>query len=316
MRCCIIFIFFMLSFSIYPYAVTFEELSEGAKYGDALVTSGQGKIIYSWVREDSTSSRAKLQDLKAKEETPENKIRVRVNTKRVDLNYAFSGPKVRCDEKSIDLMPTGKTYQRNWQSAYNGEKVDFLQLDGTGANGLVRPKGAVRSDTAILRSDKFDPRFGATSILGVPVGSFLSGTSREGQLHDITMSGEETLDSVPCIIVEAAVSNSDIRYKVWIAPGQMYRPKKIEVKSDAGLKTITNVFKNHGGDIWFPELVTVNDYYFDETTGKPILAERYSLTLADTYKVNTEISDALFWISFPKGLNVYDWRTGTTQKTE
>lgn len=297
-------------------ASTLEELSEGANYGDALITSGQGKITFDWVRADSTSLRAVQQDKKAKEETPPNKVRVRVNTKRIDLNFAFSGPKVRCDEKSIDLLPTGKTYQRHWQSAFNGEKVDFVQLDGTGINGLVKPKGAIRSDTKILRSDKFDPRYFALSILGAPCGEFLLGTSKDGQLQNIRISGEEALDGIPCTVVEAGVTNADIQYKVWVASGQMYRPKRIEVKTSASLKVIDTVFKHYDGDVWFPEMISVKDYYFDEKTGAPVLEERFTLSINSSFQINTTVPDSVFQIKFPKGLKVYDWRTGATFKAE
>ncbi|MHB9028252.1 MAG: LolA-like protein [Candidatus Latescibacterota bacterium] len=287
-----------------------QTLTEGADYGDALVLNGKGKMHFSLVLVDSLSPRiavVKQERLKALEP---GHFLVFFNSRDVDVSFAFSGVKVWMEEKTIAPLPTGKRHVRNWRIVYDGEKVDFLRMDGIGPKGLIKPMGEVRAKD-ILREDQLDPRYYANAVQGIPVGSFLRGTAKEGALQNVRITGEETLEGVPCQVVEASVADSDVTYKVWIAPGRMYRPVKAEIRDNAGVKVVRSQFRQYGGEIWFPSQVTVEQFLFIEGSA-PVLNDRLTLTVAEDFQVNAGVSDNLFRLKFPKGLKVYDWRTNTS----
>jgi hypothetical protein len=288
-----------------------QSIREAAQFGDNVIISGKGNVTFEWAKDDSASSRAQELYKKAMDETPAGAFKVIVNSKIIDLFVAFDGPKVRCDENTVDLMPDGKTFNRWWQSAYNGEKMDLLRLDGIGTNGLILPMGSIQKDN-IISVDKYDPRFYGMGISGIPVEIFLQGSAREGNLQNLRITGEEVQNNMLCSIIEADVVNSDLHYKLWLDPGKMYRPVHIEKKTKTGLTTIHNTFKEYEGNVWFPEQVSVKTFYLDTSTQSFVLEEHCNLTLKPGFEVNTEVMDSLFEIAFPKGLSVYDIRTGSS----
>ncbi len=311
----ILFVVSVISGAEHSFA-DIKTLQETAQYSDPLVPNGKGTLSYVWVREDSASAHAQQSLKDALESISRDAELVWLNQAHGSVFFAFNGPKVRCDEKAPGVMPGGIPFKRHWQSAYNGEKMDFFRLDGIGKGGLIKPFGSIRDSKNIVPYDRFDPRYHAMTILGTPVGTFLNGTAKEGPLSGLVQKEDQTVDGVSCHVIEGAVTDSKVLYTVWIAPDRMYRPVKIEVKTGEGVKVVRNQFALHPGDVWFPKKTVVEDYYRDSVTGNLVLSERYTLTVADDYTVNTDVPDALFSIAFPKGLSVYDWRTGTSFKVE
>jgi hypothetical protein len=271
--------------------------------------NGKGRVSYSWVRVDSTSDRAKELIQKALDETPPGATKVIVYNKTIDIYYAFNGPKIRCDENTIDFLPSGRTFNRWWQSAYNGEKMDLLRFDGIGTNGLIHPMGSVQANNIIF-TDKFDPRFYGMGIMGIPVSVFLNGTANEGTLQNLRITAEELQDGIMCKVIEADVVNSDLHYKVWLSPLQLYRALHVEKRSHTSLIVVHNTFKEYLNDIWFPKDISLKTYYFDESTKTFLLEEQLLLAVQSDFEINTDVPNSVFEISFPKGLSVYDIRTG------
>jgi hypothetical protein len=208
-------------------------------------------------------------------------------------------------------MPNGKTFNRCWQSAYNGEKMDLLRLDGIGTNSLILPIGSIQKNNIIF-VDRYDPRYYGMCVFGIPVAVFLEGSALEGNLQNLKITGEEALDTILCTTVEADVVDSDIHYKLWLDQGKMYRPLAIEKKTKTGLTSIHNTFKEYDGNIWFPDNISVKTFYLDTDTQKFVLDEHFTLSVQPDFTVNTEVDDSLFEIAFPKGLSVYDNRTGSS----
>jgi hypothetical protein len=288
-----------------------QTLAEGAEYGDALLLNGKGKIQYAWALVDSLSPRILAEKQQKLSSVQKGRRIVWTNSREVDVTLAFSGVNIWMERKF--RTPTGKDGKnqlRTWRCAYDGEKVNFLRLDGIGKNGLVRPAGDVRQRD-ILQEDQYDPRYYAGAVQGVPVGAFLRGTAKEGALQNLRITGEETVDGIPCQVVEASVANTDVTYKVWIAPGRMYRPVKSEIRNNAGVTVARAQFRQYGGEVWFPSRVTVERILFIDGSA-PVLNDRYILTVADDFQINAGVSDALFQLRFPKGLKVFDWRTRAT----
>lgn len=307
--------FFLCGIGIGDVFADLPALQEAAQYSDPLVANGKGNMSYVWARVDSTSARSQALAQKALDSTPKGAVLVRLNQGDGTLFFAFNGPKMRCNEKTMGVIPGERAFKRHWQSAYNGEKTDLLRLDGIGKGGLIKPFASTYEKNTI-QVDRYDPRYNAMTIFGVPVGTFLKGVTREGAIADLVQMGDESEDGVPCHVVTGTVNGTDIRYTVWIAPGQTYRPKRIEVRTGGGLKVVRNQFVQHTGDVWFPKQTTVEDYYLDPATGKQVLSERFVLTVGNDYAVNTEVPDTLFSIPFPKGLSVYDFRTSMSYKAE
>jgi outer membrane lipoprotein-sorting protein len=151
---------------------------------------------------------------------------------------------------------------------------------------------------------------GGNAVQGVPVGKFLRGTAKEGALQNVRITGEEVLDGVSCQVVEASVVNSDVTYKVWIAPDRMYRPVKTEIRTGTGIKEVRTQFRQYG-EVWFPSQIIV-ELLFSLDGSNPEFRNRTTLTVDKDYQINTDVSDTLFQLRFPKGVKGYDWRTKTT----
>jgi hypothetical protein len=288
-----------------------QSIQEAAQLGDNVIINGKGNIAFEWAKDDSASTRARELYQKAMDDTPAGAFKVIVNSKKIDLFIAFDGPKIRCDENTIDLMPTGKTFNRWWQSAYNGEKLDLLRLDGIGTNNLILPIGSIQKDN-IISVNKYDPRYFGMCISGVPVSVFLQGNASEGKLQNLQITGKEIQNSILCTIIEADVVNSDLHYKLWLDPGKMYRPLHIEKQTKTGLASIQNTFREFEGNVWFPENISIKNFYFETSSQTFVLEEHFSLSVSPDFVINTEVVDSLFEIAFPKGLSVYDIRTGSS----
>jgi hypothetical protein len=286
-----------------------EIIREGALLGDNSIMNGKGNVSFVWVRVDSTSARAQELYQQAMDETPPGSTKVIVNNKTIDLYFAFNSPKIRCDENTIDLLPSGQTFHRWWQSAYNGEKMDLLRLDGIGTNGLILPMGSIQANNIIF-IDKFDPRYQGMCITGIPIATFLQGTAQEGQLKNLRITGEEMQDGILCKVIEGDVINSDIGYKVWLSPEKMYRPLNVEKRSQTSLIIVHNSLKGYENNLWFPEHVSVKTFYFDTDAKVFVLEEQLFLTVQSDFEINTDVPDSIFEITFPSGLTLYDIRTG------
>lgn len=285
-----------------------ETIIEGANIGDMLVTSGKGNLVFEYTRIDSLSKKAIGIDkeflLKA---LPGTKV-VTNNHEYIEIFYAFDGKKIRCNENSHNLLPPGVRYTRNWQWTYNGEKMDLLRLDGLGHNDLVKPMGSTRTDNDIP-VNRYDPRYNGLNISGTPVSSFLRGSFDGKKISDLRIIGEEIQDDLLCKVIRGQTETGDI-ITVWLAPRLMYRPKHIEIRSSYNeITVIHNTFKELNKS-WFPQKITKEEYYSDDNTGKKVLYTRETILIQSDFEINIALSNSLFEAKFPRGLTVYDYRTG------
>jgi len=296
--------------SITSYAQTnLETLIEGADFGDMVVVSGKGDVVIEYTRVDSLSKKAQDDDQSILSKlTPEQEAVIR-NQLNINLSFTFTGPKIRCDENTMNLLPTGRWYTQNWHWAYNGEKMDLLRLDGLGENGLIVPLGSVRTEN-VIPVERYNPRYNGMQIMGTPVGSFLRGSLGSKTVEDLEIIGEEIQDGIPCTIVSGHIVDTDETIIVWLAPGIMYRPKHIEIRSSDASTIVHNTFREHSGGIWFPEYMVKEEFYIDSKSGEEVLYKRDTLAVQDNYELNIELPDSMFEVEFPVGMMVYDFRIG------
>ncbi|MBT4483809.1 MAG: hypothetical protein HOC71_09050 [Candidatus Latescibacteria bacterium] len=304
----LIILFQICSLSVHAES-DLETIITGADLGDNLVTSGRGNLIFEYVRVDSLSLKARSNDEEHLLSLSEGVETVFHNREYIKLNFAFDNVKIKCEEISAKILPSGRLYDTNWQWAYNGEKLDLLRLDGLGEGGLIKPYGSVRTEN-IIPVRRFNPGYNGLYIFGTPVGTFLRGSLDGKEVKDIQVIGEEMQDDILCDIIRGYVSETGDTITIWLAPGLMYRPKHIEMTSSIEKTVVHNTFKEYPGSIWFPAHIIKEEYYYDDETGKETLHKQETLTVQDGYKLNIKLPDALFEVKFPLGMMVYDYRTG------
>ena len=311
-RIVIIVFLLYLQFGFYHAPVDAQtELSTilaGASIGDMMITSGSGNLVYEYTRVDSLSARAQQKDQEHIAGTaPEVKTVIR-NHETIDISFSFSGMKVRCDESSYNRLPTGTSFSQDWQWAYNGEKVDILQYDGVGENGLIIPRGSIRADYA-PRINRFDPKYNGLTILGTSTGEFLKGTFAGNTVENLKAIRQETLDTVNCVVVSGNVVNTGDTITAWLAPGIMFRPKRIEYRSGDELTIVNNHFKEYSGGVWFPETISKALFYQD-SKGQWVCYTKEKISVLKDFTINIDLPASLFEVQFPVGLWVYDYRFG------
>jgi hypothetical protein len=101
---------------------------------------------------------------------------------------------------------------------------------------------------------------------------------------------------------------------VWLAPGIMYRPKKIEYISLDEIIVINNSFKQYESGIWFPNKVQKDIYYIDVVTNKRVLYSTETIIVKDDFQINIELPSTMFEIKFPSKMTVFDQRLGAEIK--
>ncbi len=288
------------------FSADLKTISSEAEKGDSIVRSGYGQIVYTMTRVDSLSARTKQKDQELTSSLLPGQTMIIQNYTEVFIDMSFDGPRIRNDISTIFNCPDGTSFSSHWLSSYDGNQTEELHLDSLGPNGFITPRGYVRTEN-VIRVHQYDPRYYGNAVFNVPVATFVGGLCREGSLENIRISGEETIDGIVCDIVEADVAKSDKAYKVWLAAEYNYRPVKYELRTSEGLEEVINSFKQYG-DVWFPEMITVQKYYFD---GKQFVIEkRMTLDVDDRFEVNSVLEREVFDIDFPRGLSVYDFRTG------
>ena len=113
-----------------------------------------------------------------------------------------------------------------------------------------------------------------------------------------------------CKVIQGEIVDSGEIITVWIAPDLLYRAKHFEIISPTEKTIVHNTFREYNGGIWFPKHILKKEYYKDNSTGKDFLYKSETLLVKNDLKLNIVLSDDLFEIDFPKGLMVYDYRTG------
>nr|HID57599.1 hypothetical protein [Desulfobacterales bacterium] len=78
-----------------------ETIIEGAKLGDALITSGKGHLTYEWTLSDYGKTQAHQYLIQRREKAPPDVRIVMVDHIKEDIFFAFKYEKVRCDIKSV-----------------------------------------------------------------------------------------------------------------------------------------------------------------------------------------------------------------------
>jgi len=128
----------------------------GASYGDGLVVSGTGSLVYENVRVDSLGTKAQEYNKTMLSKLTPDTQAVFFNDERVDVRFTFDTVKVWCNERSVRKKPSNELYNQDWEWAYNGEKLELLRLDGLGKRNLIVPFGSSVRKT-ICRSANMIP---------------------------------------------------------------------------------------------------------------------------------------------------------------
>ena len=286
-----------------------ETIIEGADLGDKLILSGQGNLLYEYVRVDSLGIKAQEDDKLFIAKLSEKETAVIRNSERIKLNITFSDNKILCDEISWNKLPTGRWFVQEWFWAYNGEKMDLLRLDGLADNGLIMPIGSIRTNNDIPLH-RYDPRYYGLNIFGTPVATFLQGSLNDKIVSNLEIIGEENIEGFKCNVVRGNINDTNETITAWLAPDLLYRPIRIEHTSLSQTIEISNHFKVHSEGVWFPDQIVKKKYYFDSNTGKKMLYIRETLTIDNDFKINIDIPPGVFEIEFPIGLSIYDYRMG------
>lgn len=304
--------FFQITSNSYSQNLTeWDSVLSGAEFGDMTVVSGNGTLSYNFARVDSLSEKSKEEDNDHLSKVSENTQVVIRNTEDVYVSFAFSGVKVKCDEISANYLPSGRRYIQEWKWAYNGEKLDHFSLDGVGQNGLIIPRGSIRTEY-VPRLYRYDPRYNGMKIFDTPVGTFLKGSLGYMTVENISVKGEEVIDNIPCKIITGHITNTADSITVWLAPGIMYRPKKIEHISMDEITVIQNSFKQYVTGIWFPNKIQKDIYYIDSNTNKRVLYSTETIVVNDDYNINIDLPSTMFEIKFPSKMTVFDFRLRET----
>ena len=299
---------------VHAQSIDMNEVITIAEIGDALVESGQGTMLFTYVRQDSLSSYSKQKDddfIASLVGTQQGIIK---NNEKIDLHYSFEGPKMWCQEIRQYKLPSGRWFDMDWQWAYNGEKLDLLRMDAIGDNDLIVPMGSVREHNE-FPLDRFDPVTNGLSIQGTPVAEFLNGTYADSRIEDLEFTGYESVDTLECIKLHGTISNTDQEILVWLAPRYNYRPLRVEVWDDVNRLEVKVDFYEIQPGIWFPSNIKKREYYTDPS-GKEKTYSQSHLVIKDEFMININIPDRTFEVAFPVGMSVYDFRTGESNMIE
>ena len=287
---------------------------EGAETGDALLSSGTVTMVYDYVRVDSLSARAKEEDELFLAKLSPREVAVLSNTEHVEATFTFDGRRMHCKEVSVNQLPTGRWYDREWHWSYDGEKMELLRLDGLGDNGLIVPMGSVRTDND-MPLDRYDPRYYGQNIKGAPVGEFLKGRLGRENVHNVQKGADNVLDGVPCKAVSGTVPDTGETVTAWLAPGYMYRPKRIEIQSYDRKITVNTKYRESDSGVWVPSEILKETYAVDQDTKNETLYIRETLVVKD-FQVNRAVDSGEFRVPFPVGLSIYDYRIGRSTEIE
>jgi hypothetical protein len=299
---------------VHAQSIDMNEVIKIAEIGDALVESGQGTMLFTYVRKDSLSSYARQKDddfIASLVGTQQGIIK---NNEKIDLQYSFEGPKIWCQEIRQYKLPSGRWFDMDWQWAYNGEKLDLLRMDAIGDNDLIIPMGSVREHND-FPMDRFDPVMNGLFIQGTPVAEFLNGIYADSSVEDLEFTGYESIDALDCITLHGTLPGTDQEIQVWLVPRYNYRPLRVDVWDDMNRLEVKVDFYEIQPGIWFPSNIRKRMYYTDQT-GKEKSYKMEYLVIKDEFEINIDIPDGTFEVEFPVGMSVYDFRTGESNMIE
>jgi len=131
MRIIIIYIVMLMLSPLSLFAQSTPEMDTinfGAEYGDGLIVSGTGSLVYENIRVDSLGTKAKeYNEIMLSNLSPDTEV-VLFNNERVDVSFAFDNIKVWVKETSVRKKPSNELYSQDWEWAYNGEKLELLRF--------------------------------------------------------------------------------------------------------------------------------------------------------------------------------------------
>jgi len=310
-----IMIFLLLTiFQICLAEIKDNKIFKIANYGDKIITSSMGNLTYEWIRVDSTSTKALEDDKK----TLETKGVIQ-NYFKYDIFFAHSGPKIRCNTSSMEMISNNKWAINQIQSAYNGEKTDRIMLYSFDENGLFSSQGFINQNN-VITIKKFDPRYNGIYLFNTPIESFLKGSPislrswqvfGEGEkeiIKNLQFIGDEIINRIHCKIFSGYTKDNSVNIKVWLSKKFFYRPTKIEVITSKSLMISYIDFKKYEYEIWFPKKIINEFYYMDESKKEFVIEKKSTLLVHDDFNINIDVPEDLFDIEFPKGIKIYDER--------
>ncbi len=322
----IIIILTFLSFPLIYFLLTYvkentisKELNaifHGVQYGDSLVLSGQGTLVYEYIYPNNyINNEIMLNSMKGtpfiKDDSLIGNIPFSDTHEKSEINYSFHKEKVFFEKYNFNegrIFPLRKL-------AFNGEKTTTIKYERN-ERELLYARGTIDND-GYKFLDKYDPRMFSMTLMGKPVGYFLD-LAISGKNNTVSIIGEEYISDYLCTIIKLSVKDSKIdmvtEFTFWISPSCMYRPLKVEMKQPMENPVdhiIANVkYRKYSDNIWFLKQIIWNKF----AQGTYII--HTVLTLNDDWILNTSLPDSLFEISFPKGLKVSDKRTGKSYINE
>lgn len=124
--------------------------------------------------------------------------------------------------------------------------------------------------------------------------------------HTEILTKKEYIGDDECYIIYApklSSRQSSWSYKIWVSPEKGYLPRKIQIINPQNQKVYFDfiiTLAKFGQNLWFPTKVIHHAYLL--APGKEYVTEYKGI------KINQEIDDKVFDITFPPGTEVYDER--------
>jgi hypothetical protein len=282
---------------------------EIASLGDKILSSGEGKLVYTSSCIDTTSNTYKQHIKHIIESVPQavpinhlsNNVgyapyKVPINHSTEKVYYAFNGAKIRCDIYSVAYDYNGEKSVENYSKAFNGVKMDTISFVCSNDSTYMIPiNGFISNNNDI--GQLYDPRFYMT-VLGEPVASFIKSAG--------SFIKRESFNNHDCEVYKRKGDDGKV-ITAWLAPDLLYRPLQIEVLKDGKKSVFTNNYKKYDA-IYVPESSHGYHYWYDSVSGEWLMSVKTSLTFEKEYTFNIQVPDSLFEIEYPKGMTVYDRR--------
>ena len=132
----------------------------------------------------------------------------------------------------------------------------------------------------------------------------------------VTLVGMESVDGIPCYLLEARVSesrfgtNDKTLTHWWIDADRGFRPRRIQIYwPDGEIHKVEKFddFREHDEGVWLPHKITNQQYSSTARRGKRFQWTDTTYTIQEV-QVNPDISDSTFNIGFPSGTRIYDAR--------
>jgi len=201
-------------------------------------------------------------------------------------------------EVSDETSSSSPSYSES--HAFDGKRHLHLNNHRGLLAGVVDPASAPEQGlpTDLLHPGHFFSRLQHASLL-----SLLDETT-------VTVAeSAETIDGVPCYLIECSVAEGDLTARLWLSPKHGYRPKKMVryLPNGAYCSYEVEEMQEIEPRLWFP-LKGSEKWYVHPPDGSSVVL--YSVVSfevdQESLRVNSGLDDSSFSLEFPRGTRVHD----------